>query len=229
MVLRVHLAVIENVPFFAVQQCKPHKRPVCGSNGKTYRNHCELHRDACLTGLKIQVSHDGHCEEKKTDKAAASPIVCYLADRNELRSRVIEWLETEVVPDGWFSKGSNYTEILHRYFKLANSFKILAIVVHTLVYIFQYRFLTCIRSLCVDALIELSDENADWKLSFNEFLNCLKPGFNPTEKKCALEDETYEDGAETQVECNRCVCACGNWVCTAMTCDGKDTCYTPLL
>lgn len=38
--------------------------------------------------------------------------------------------------------------------------------------------------------------------------------------ECALEDETYEDGAETQVECNRCVCACGNWVCTAMTCEG---------
>lgn len=39
--------------------------------------------------------------------------------------------------------------------------------------------------------------------------------------ECALEDETYEDGAETQVDCNLCVCACGNWVCTAMTCDGK--------
>lgn len=38
--------------------------------------------------------------------------------------------------------------------------------------------------------------------------------------ECALEDENYEDGAETQVECNRCVCACGNWVCTAMTCEG---------
>ena len=41
------------------------------------------------------------------------------------------------------------------------------------------------RSLCVDALIELSDDNADWKLSFDEFLNCLKPGFNPPEKSMA--------------------------------------------
>lgn len=48
--------------FFVLQSCKPHKRSVCGSNGKTYRNHCELHRDACLTGLKIQVAHDGHCQ-----------------------------------------------------------------------------------------------------------------------------------------------------------------------
>lgn len=44
------------------------------------------------------------------------------------------------------------------------------------------RFFLLPRSLCVDALIELSDENADWKLSFDEFLNCLKPGFNPPEK-----------------------------------------------
>lgn len=41
--------------------------------------------------------------------------------------------------------------------------------------------------------------------------------------ECALEDDTFEDGAETQVDCNRCVCACGNWVCTAMICDGEIT------
>lgn len=40
----------------------------------------------------------------------------------------------------------------------------------------------CFRGLCVDALIELSDENADWKLSFQEFLKCLNPSFNPPEK-----------------------------------------------
>jgi len=39
--------------------------------------------------------------------------------------------------------------------------------------------------------------------------------------ECALEDEVFEDGAETQLECNKCVCACGNWVCTALTCNGE--------
>ncbi|XP_026128206.1 follistatin-related protein 1b isoform X2 [Carassius auratus] len=216
-----------------IEQCKSHKRSVCGSNGKTYRNHCELHRDACLTGLKIQVDHDGHCKEKKQEKAAASPVVCYVADRNELRRRVIDWLQTEVVPDGWFTKGSNFTDILLKYFKnydsgdsQLDSAELLKFIQHneTAVQMNSYaeeENNRLLRSLCVDALIELSDENADWKLSFDEFLNCLKPGFNPPEKKCALEDETYEDGAETQVECNRCVCACGNWVCTAMTCDEK--------
>ncbi|CAG5865691.1 unnamed protein product [Menidia menidia] len=218
-----------------IESCKPHKRSVCGSNGKTYRNHCELHRDACLTGLKIQVAHDGHCKEKKTEKAAASPVVCFAADRNELRSRVIQWLQTEVIPDGWFVKGSNFSEILLKYFKSydngdsqLDSSELLKFIQHndSAVELQSYadqESNKLLRSLCVDALIELSDENADWKLSFDEFLNCLKPGFNPPEKKCALEDETYEDGADTQVDCNRCVCACGNWVCTAMTCTDKQT------
>ena len=48
----------------------------------------------------------------------APAVVCYVADRNELRSRVIQWLQTEVVPDGWFAKGSNFSDILLRYFKV---------------------------------------------------------------------------------------------------------------
>ncbi len=47
-----------------------------------------------------------------------SEVVCYVADRNELRRRVIDWLQTEVVPDGWFTKGSNFTDILLKYFKV---------------------------------------------------------------------------------------------------------------
>lgn len=45
-------------------------------------------------------------------------VVCYAADRNELRSRVIQWLQTEIVPDGWFAKGSNFSDILLKYFKV---------------------------------------------------------------------------------------------------------------
>ena len=62
----------------------------------------------------------------------------------------------------------------------------LALSVHQYVCLSMYQSVSSLclitRSLCVDALIELSDENADWKLSFNEFLNCLRPDYNPPEK-----------------------------------------------
>ncbi|CAI9532830.1 unnamed protein product, partial [Staurois parvus] len=216
-----------------IEKCKSHKRPVCGSNGKTYLNHCELHRDACLTGSKIQVDHDGHCKASMNSSFFTCTVVCYQADRDELRRRIIQWLEAEIIPDGWFSKGSNYSEILNKYFKnyddgdsRLDSAEFLKFLEQnqTAINVTTYQDQEAnkiLKGLCVEALIELSDENADWKLNFNEFLKCLNPSFNPPEKKCALEDEKYEDGAETQVQCNRCVCACGNWVCTAMSCEGK--------
>ncbi|KYO22440.1 follistatin-related protein 1 [Alligator mississippiensis] len=152
-----------------IEQCKAHKRPVCGSNGKTYLNHCELHRDACLTGSKIQVDYDGHCKEKKAENPAASPVVCYQSDRDELRRRVIQWLEAEIIPDGWFSKGSNYSEVLDKYFKFVEQNET---AINITTYMDQETN-KLLRGLCVDALIELSDENADWKLSFNEFLKIV--------------------------------------------------------
>lgn len=48
-------------------------------------------------------------------------VVCYQSDRDELRRRVIQWLEAEIIPDGWFSKGSNYSEVLDKYFKASRA------------------------------------------------------------------------------------------------------------
>lgn len=48
-------------------------------------------------------------------------VVCYQSNRDELRRRIIQWLEAEIVPDGWFSKGSNYSETLDKYFKVIQS------------------------------------------------------------------------------------------------------------
>lgn len=57
------------------------------------------------------------------------------------------------------------------------------------IWVLQFKWESCwsllllsLRSLCVDALIELSDENADWKLSLREFVNCLTPTYHPYER-----------------------------------------------
>ena len=34
---------------------------MCGENGKTYKNTCELRADICKTGRSIRISHSGKC------------------------------------------------------------------------------------------------------------------------------------------------------------------------
>ncbi|CAI5654830.1 follistatin-related protein 1 [Oreochromis niloticus] len=212
-----------------LQQCDLSERWVCGSNGKSYRNHCELHRDACITQTKIHVEHRGHCLEKPT-KADVSPIVCFLSDRDWMRERVIQWIQKEAED---LASNRSAGDLLQTYFQTfddgdsqLDSNEFLRFLKHNetalnITYSDTLQTNLLLRSLCVDALIELSDENADWKLSLTEFINCLTPTYHPPERKCALKDEVFEDGAETQMECNKCVCACGNWVCTALTCNGE--------
>ncbi|KAM6915812.1 follistatin-related protein 1-like [Xenentodon cancila] len=215
-----------------LQQCNESEHWVCGSNSKSYRNHCELHRDACITQTKIHVAQRGRCVENPT-KTDVSPIVCFLSDRDWLRERVIQWIQAETDTQHLTSNTSLVTDVLQIYFQAydngdsqLDSKEFLRFLQHNetalnLTYSDSLEMNLLLRSLCADALMELSDENADWKLSLTEFTNCLTPTYHPPERKCALEDEVFEDGAETKLACNKCVCACGNWVCTALSCTGE--------
>lgn len=42
-------------------RCPVGYQPVCGSNGATYPNECQLRRDSCSKKLKIHVKHPGAC------------------------------------------------------------------------------------------------------------------------------------------------------------------------
>ena len=45
-----------------IRHCKPHYKPVCGSDGLLYQNHCELHRAACIADTPIKIDHSRKCE-----------------------------------------------------------------------------------------------------------------------------------------------------------------------
>ncbi|KAK3564090.1 hypothetical protein QTP86_007546 [Hemibagrus guttatus] len=62
-----------------LDRCKPHYKPVCGSNGKFYQNHCELHRASCLAHQRITIVHSEECFYKgKEEKKMSSIIMCRL-------------------------------------------------------------------------------------------------------------------------------------------------------
>nr|XP_036859065.1 follistatin-related protein 5 [Manis javanica] len=47
--------------------CKRHYKPVCGSDGEFYENHCEVHRAACLKKQKIAIVHSEDCFFKEPE------------------------------------------------------------------------------------------------------------------------------------------------------------------
>uniref|UniRef100_A0A8C5N159 Follistatin-like 5 n=1 Tax=Gouania willdenowi TaxID=441366 RepID=A0A8C5N159_GOUWI len=64
--------------------CKPRYKPVCGSDGKLYQNHCELHRASCLKGHRITIMHSEECFYKgKNDK-------CRLSDYRRLKTKILD-------------------------------------------------------------------------------------------------------------------------------------------
>ncbi|NXA50346.1 FSTL4 protein, partial [Nothocercus julius] len=65
-----------------VEQCKPRYMPVCGSDGRFYENHCQLHRASCLQRRRIYIIHSKDCFFKGGS--------CSMADYGRLKSILLE-------------------------------------------------------------------------------------------------------------------------------------------
>lgn len=43
--------------------CEKAVRPVCGTNGRTYDNECELLRQSCIDRIRVGVRYNGACSK----------------------------------------------------------------------------------------------------------------------------------------------------------------------
>ncbi|KAM9832922.1 follistatin-related protein 5 isoform 1-T2 [Syngnathus typhle] len=65
-----------------LEHCKPHYKPVCGSDGKLYPNHCELHRASCSERRRIKIVHGEECFYKGDS--------CRLSDFRRLKAKFLD-------------------------------------------------------------------------------------------------------------------------------------------
>ncbi|NXD77069.1 FSTL4 protein, partial [Halcyon senegalensis] len=65
-----------------VENCKSSYMPVCGSDGKFYENHCQLHQASCLQRKKIYIIHSKDCFFKGD--------TCTMADYSRLKSILLD-------------------------------------------------------------------------------------------------------------------------------------------
>ena len=68
------IVVDNNAACMCKKSCPNHEKPVCGSNGMTYPNHCELHRTACVEKKKISIKYEGTCRGQPTQPPPASKV-----------------------------------------------------------------------------------------------------------------------------------------------------------
>nr|XP_045588587.1 follistatin-related protein 1-like [Procambarus clarkii] len=52
------------------------------------------------------------------------------------------------------------------------------------------------RALCIDAIVDVADNNHDLPLDFEEFTRILNPDFRPAHKLCLLDGMKYDDGED---------------------------------
>ena len=60
------IVIDNNAACMCKKSCPNHEKPVCGSNGMTYPNHCELHKTACLEEKKLSIKYMGACRGQPT-------------------------------------------------------------------------------------------------------------------------------------------------------------------
>ncbi|CAG5121240.1 unnamed protein product, partial [Candidula unifasciata] len=52
---------------YTPSMCAGHHKPICGSDGKQYDSHCELHRTACVNRVHIRADRRGQCFQKQIE------------------------------------------------------------------------------------------------------------------------------------------------------------------
>nr|XP_023647856.1 follistatin-related protein 5-like isoform X2 [Paramormyrops kingsleyae] len=75
-----------------VARCRPHYKPVCGSDGELYMSHCELHRAACLSRRRVTVARGEGCFYRG-DK-------CRSGDYGKLKNRMLALQNQKFMREG---------------------------------------------------------------------------------------------------------------------------------
>uniref|UniRef100_A0A8K9UGR0 Follistatin like 5 n=1 Tax=Oncorhynchus mykiss TaxID=8022 RepID=A0A8K9UGR0_ONCMY len=87
-----------------LDRCKPHYKEVCGSDGKLYQNHCELHRASCLGAQRITIMHSEECFYKDDN--------CRLSDYKRLKTKILDMYDQRYMATG--NRGSHKNNMATR-------------------------------------------------------------------------------------------------------------------
>lgn len=154
-----------------MEHCKPHYKPVCGSDGEFYENHCEVHRAACHKKQKIFMVHNEDCF-LKGDKCKSTEYIkmknALLDSQNQKRARK----ESEKENTDKFGLKKILVDQMFKYFDsdsngLVDTNEITQIIK-------QEGFGKMLRECSLYDLMKYDDSNGDKHLSLDEFYRAFR-------------------------------------------------------
>ncbi|KAM5255718.1 follistatin-related protein 5 isoform 2-T2 [Ctenodactylus gundi] len=154
-----------------VDFCKPHYKPVCGSDEQFYHNHCEVHRAACLKKQKIAIVHNEDCfftgdNCKTTEYSKMKTMLLDLQNQRYLTR------ENENLNGDDISRKKLLVDQMFKYFDAdSNGF----IDINELTQVMKQEELNKDRSGCtLYDLVKYDDFNADKHLALEEFYRAFQ-------------------------------------------------------
>ncbi|XP_073500588.1 follistatin-related protein 5 isoform X2 [Phyllobates terribilis] len=154
-----------------MEHCKPHYKPVCGSDGEFYENHCEVHRAACQKKQKIIMVHNEECFFKG-DKCKATE---YSKMKNALlESQNLRYVQTETEKENMekFALKKTLVDQIFKYFDEDSNGLVDANELSQVIR--QEGFGKNMYECSLFDLIKYDDFNGDKHLSLDEFYRALQ-------------------------------------------------------
>ncbi|XP_028610763.1 follistatin-related protein 5 isoform X3 [Grammomys surdaster] len=151
--------------------CKQHYKPVCGSDGEFYENHCEVHRAACLKKQKITVVHNEDCFFKGDN--------CMATEYSKMKSMLLDLQNQKYITQE--NENPNSEDISRKKPLVDHMFKYFdadsngLVDINELTQVIKQEELNKDRSDCtLYDLLKYDDFNADKHLALEEFYRAFQ-------------------------------------------------------
>ncbi|XP_005006861.1 follistatin-related protein 5 isoform X2 [Cavia porcellus] len=151
--------------------CRQHYKPVCGSDGEFYANHCEVHRAACLKRQKITIVHDEDCFFKGDN--------CKTNVYNKMKSMLLDLQKQKyITQDNENPNGDDVSRkklLVDQMFKYFDADSNGLVDINELTQVIKQEDLSKDHSECtLYDLLKFDDLNADKHLALDEFYRAFQ-------------------------------------------------------
>ncbi|XP_055704069.1 follistatin-related protein 5-like [Phlebotomus papatasi] len=181
--------------------CTRRQKPVCGSDGEMYRNHCEMHRMSCLKGRKITLQHPDYCSQVTT---RAPVTMCTPQEYEIMKDNLLLYSHARLISSDNNHSRDFLVSIMFSHYDQNNNGHLETTELREL---YQLEHLEDLSPNCVlSDMLVYDDSNHDGHLSINEFYQAFNKMYSVSvvslDKVLETNHLTARLGDNVEIKCD---------------------------